>query len=380
MTGAEDWQDENTRYLSTAIAWIRAALEQRSGGAAKIAAPGTASPSGDARKPFWRGKPRDALTGHPEVLMLPPDTSAAPAQPSEANVADPEPHQDAPKTPPALVTLRERLGLTRFEQDVLMLCAAMELDTSIAGLCARAQGDPSRAYPTFALALSLFEQASWDVVSPERGLRHWRLIEINQQSGQTLTSSPLRADEWVVNYLKGLTYLDDRLSPLVSPMPLSGNADDVPESQRAAASIVLDRLKLGFPDGKLPPIQLIGEVTARAEAAVAGPDLRMSFGLATLSHDGADDPLHASGPRKLRAAMAAPKPAAPHRALYRRARRRGAAGGRGRAVAVAAQLPRHSRHARSDAGACANDLRRCRQAHAGGAARGLGAGSRRASG
>lgn len=279
MTGADNWQDENTRYLSTAIAWIRAALEQRSGGAAKIAAPNVASPSGDARKPFWRGKPRDALPNHPEVLMLPQDATPGAAQPPETNAPDPEPHQDEPKTPPALVTLRERLGLTRFEQDVLVLCAAMELDTSIAGLCARAQSDPSRAYPTFALALSLFEQASWDVVSPERGLRHWRLIEINQQSGQTLTSSPLRADEWVVNYLKGLTYLDDRLAPLVSPMPLTGNADDVPESQRAAASLVLDRLKLGFPDGKLPPIQLLGNDGA-SKAAVAGL-ICGSFGLAT---------------------------------------------------------------------------------------------------
>ena len=70
----------------------------------------------------------------------------------------------------ALVTLRERLGLTRFELDIFVLCAAMELDTSIAGLCARVQGRTrSRAYPTFALALSLFEQPDWEVLSPERG-------------------------------------------------------------------------------------------------------------------------------------------------------------------------------------------------------------------
>jgi hypothetical protein len=169
--------------------------------------------------------------------------------------------------PPALVTLCDRLGLTPFERDMLVLCAAMELDTSIAGLCARAQGDPLKPWPTFALALSLFEQASWDMLSPERPLRHWRLIEINQPNGQTLTASPLRADEWVVNYLKGLTYLDDRLAPLVIPM--AQPIDDLPPSQHASATTVLDRLKLGFPNGKLPPIQLVGR-DAGSKAAVAG--------------------------------------------------------------------------------------------------------------
>jgi ATPase family associated with various cellular activities (AAA) len=277
MTGAQDWQDENTRYLSTAIAWVRAALEQRAG-VPKMAPPQTsaASPSGDAKRgPFWRGRSKDTLP-QPEVLMLPPDTGRAQPSPETPPQTTPD-ETDATKAPPALVALCERLGLTRFEQDVLVLCAAMELDTSIAGLCARAQGDPSRPYPTFALALSLFEQPSWDVLSSERPLRHWRLVEINQPGGQTLTSSPLRADEWVVNYLKGLAYLDDRLAPLVSPMPLP-QADDLPASQRAAATVILDRLKLGFPNGKLPPIQLVGNDGA-SKAVVAGI-ICSAFGLA----------------------------------------------------------------------------------------------------
>ncbi|MGH6871398.1 MAG: ATP-binding protein [Rhizomicrobium sp.] len=273
MTDADTWQDENTRYLSAAIAWVRAALEQR-GGAPKVVT-ATVSPTGDAKKPFWRGRgqQRDSLSPPADVLMLPSDSGGAKPQAPDG------PAGEASKTPPALVTLRERLGLTRFEQDVLVLCAAMELDTSIAGLCARAQGDPARGYPTFALALSLFEQPSWDVLSPERSLRHWRLIEINQPAGQTLTASPLRADEWAVNFIKGLTYLDDRLAPLVAPVPLSPVTDEVPASQRAAAAGVLDRLKLGFPDGKLPPVQLIGG-DGTSKAAVAGL-VCGSFGLAT---------------------------------------------------------------------------------------------------
>ena len=40
--------------------------------------------------------------------------------------------------PPALTILANRFGLSGFEQAVLLLCVAMELDTRIPALCARA--------------------------------------------------------------------------------------------------------------------------------------------------------------------------------------------------------------------------------------------------
>ena len=82
---------------------------------------------------------------------------------------------------PALPILAERFGLSRFEQNVLLLCIAMELDTRIASLCARAQGDSARRYPTFSLAMALFDDASWEALSPERPLRYWRLLEIKME-------------------------------------------------------------------------------------------------------------------------------------------------------------------------------------------------------
>src|SRR6185369_575980 len=97
--------------------------------------------------------------------------------------------------PSALAFLSQRLGLSLFEQNILLLCAAMELDTRIAGLCARAQDDPPKPFPTFALALTLFDDPAWDVLSPDRPLRYLRLIEIHQPCAQPLTTSALRADE-----------------------------------------------------------------------------------------------------------------------------------------------------------------------------------------
>jgi ATP-dependent 26S proteasome regulatory subunit len=192
-----------------------------------------------------------------------------------------------------LILLARRFGLSLFERDLLLLCAAMELDTRIAGLCARAQDDPVRPYPTFALALSLFDEPSWDVVSSEGPLRYWRLIEINQTGGQGLTTSALRADERVLNYLKGLNYLDDRLAPLVAPLESTPDEVELAPSQlllveqiarlwRQSRGPMLPLIQLLGPDGpskQLVAAQVASEVGSRlyripAELlSVAAPDI-----------------------------------------------------------------------------------------------------------
>ncbi|UUZ53274.1 hypothetical protein LP419_30995 [Massilia sp. H-1] len=64
--------------------------------------------------------------------------------------------------------------------------------------------------------MKLFADPSWDVMSPERPLRHWRLVEVAQGGGQQLVASAIRADERIVNYVKGLNYLDEALAPLLT--------------------------------------------------------------------------------------------------------------------------------------------------------------------
>src|SRR5260370_40662765 len=153
------------------------------------------------------------------------------------------PEKSQPHPSPALVMLGQRMGLSRFEQEILLLCAAMELDTSIASLCANAQRDSSKPYPTFSLALSLFDDAAWDVVSPERPLRYWRLLEINQPGAQPLTTSALRPDERIVSFLKGLNYLDDRLAPLLIPLQVPSYQANLPASQLEAVGKVVKHLE-----------------------------------------------------------------------------------------------------------------------------------------
>ena len=216
MMPLDSWQENNSRCLGAALAELRQRLENFS--------QKSASENGATPKRF----------------------STVP--PQETN----------PETPSALEVLSDRLGLSPFERNVLFLCAAMELDTGIAGLCARAQNDPQKNFPTFALALALFEEPSWDALSPGRPLRFWRLIEISQLGAQPLTASALRADERIVNYLKGVNCLDDRLSSLLSPLELSSDSVDLAPSQQKLVQFILRRWRQSADTRLLPVVQLIG--------------------------------------------------------------------------------------------------------------------------
>lgn len=261
------WAEANAAYLASALAWLRARLEEFA-----TPKPPAASPPGTAlgteMKPprfSWKRTPAKAVA----APLVPGSTAAAQAPAHARSVADLAPPSEDGVTPPALVLLAQRLGLYPFEQDILLLCAAMELDTRVAALCAQAQGDPGRPYPSFALALALFSDPAWGALSPERPLRSLRLLEITQTGAQPLTASALRLDERVLNYLKGLNYLDERLAPLLTPLPPQALAVDVPlpPSHRRAVDELLQRMRRH--NGKrLPVVQLLGPDTPTKELVV----------------------------------------------------------------------------------------------------------------
>jgi hypothetical protein len=192
--------------------------------------------------------------------------------------------------PPALALLARRLGLTEFESHILLLCAAMELDTRTGSLCARAMQDAARPFPTFALALTLFDRPAWDAMSPERPLRYWRLIEINQPGAQPLVTSALKADERIVNYLKGLNYLDDRLAPLVTPV--AREAAPLPVSQQQTSDALAEYLARARETAHPPVLQLLG-ADGQSKLLVAE---RAAARLGLLLHRIGADTLPAHGP------------------------------------------------------------------------------------
>jgi hypothetical protein len=219
---APNWSEANQRHLMASLAGVRTALERHAATASNT------------------GEPPEAA-GTSKVPELP---SSLPGQ-----------------SPFALELAATGFDLTPFERDVLLLAAGMELDSRFAALCARANGDPARAFPTFSLALAALPGAHWSALSPGGPLRRWRLIEIG--GGSTLTGSALRIDERVLHHLTGTGCLEDRLQGLVEPVPSPG---PLPGTLEALVKRILEAWSAST--GSLLRIQLCGQ-DAGAQTAVA---------------------------------------------------------------------------------------------------------------
>ncbi len=259
---AADWPADNDRYLAASLHWLRLVLAQSSAAVVDHPAPPAAARNFEhaVESPRRPALP-DTTSGTPEEL--------AAATEERRRAADTVP-------PPALEVLAEQLGLSEFERDLLLLCAAMELDPGTPARCAWAHGDQALAFPTFALALRALPGAAWDALSPHHGLRYWHLIEITQPSGHPLITSALRADERIVNYVKGLNELDSRIDTLVSPAAAPDGPDhDLPPSMVRTVEEVVRRWRQTAPGSATPVIQLVGpdgdtklDVATRAAAAL----------------------------------------------------------------------------------------------------------------
>lgn len=296
MSDSTIWHDANAAYLSAALVWLRERFASRFEPLQHVTPTPTPmivpAPQVVLQRSFWH-----------TPFKMGSHATATPVPVITQRVADAESAiDDAPSgivyktsscacnstdlaststdgTPqPALLMLAKQLGLSPFEQDVLLLCVAMELDSTMPAQCARANGDLTRAYPTFALAMTLFDEPAWEVVSPQRPLRYWRLLEINQSGSQPLVNSALRADERIVNFLRGLNYLDDRLAPLVTPINLPPSKVTAPASQTTVVERIVTQLK-HHGGTRLPVVQLLGsdvaskELVAQATAQILGLQL-----------------------------------------------------------------------------------------------------------
>ena len=242
MSSQAEWMEQNDRQLTAAVARIRHQLEQ-------LARPVADDDEKKEESGWfnWSGQ----------------DTPPAQEEEQDENAVKRQRIALEDRFPPALTLLAKSLGLSEFEQDILLLCAAMELDTRIAALCAKVQGNEQKPYPTFALCLVLFADPDWQSLSPRNPLRHWRLLEIHQPGIQPLTGAALTADERIVNFLKGINYLDDRLTAVVEPMGRQQLDNGLPPSQQEDVASIVKGLQAA--SEKTPVIELLGHDTASKE-------------------------------------------------------------------------------------------------------------------
>ncbi len=149
----------------------------------------------------------------------------------------------------------EVFSLSKFERNILLLCAGMELEGDFGKLCAKINNDDKKTYPTLGLCLSVLPDAHWSAVTPEYPLRYWELIKIEEEDG-SLVHSRIYIDEFVLHYIIGISSLDKRLHKLVTRL----NSQDslVSSHKRIADNILKTVKKCGGEKEEVPVIQLCG--------------------------------------------------------------------------------------------------------------------------
>jgi len=159
--------------------------------------------------------------------------------------------------------------LTRFERDIVLCCAASELDAAIAG---RLTIVGSVGYLNFGRAIDALTEPHWSALWPTRPLRRFGLIDVAE--GWPLTSSPLRVAPRVLYYLAGLEVTGPSTAPpFRTPCPGGLLADG-----HAPIVAAIGRALVDGPSDQI--VQLYGDdrdgqedVACRA-AATAAMDLR----------------------------------------------------------------------------------------------------------
>jgi hypothetical protein len=253
MSEQANWVDSNEQYLRGAMRWLRLRLEQLACAAEEPTAPQIKE---EKRSGWFRCRRQVAHCAQDDM----PDSSKAVALARQELLVFEEKNP-----PPALILLTQTLELSSFDQNIVLLCAAVELDSRIAGLCAQAQGGTS--YPTFALALALFEKPDWNFLSPSSPLRHWRLLEISPHGSQPLTSAALRLDERILGFLKGSGCMDARLNALLDFVSPTGEA--LPPSLQAHVDSIVHRLRQTDSAERLPVLELLGHDAAGKQVLAA---------------------------------------------------------------------------------------------------------------
>ncbi|KUO08465.1 ATP-binding protein [Streptomyces sp. DSM 15324] len=219
----DDGREVDAAVMAQAVADVLARLDAHARTTADGGAPGrlrrrsrhAASDTGDG------GTPRDRHDGAPD---------------------------DASYDEGALATVVDCFGLTPFERDLLVLCAAMELGPRAAAHCAAAGG---RDFPTFSLALAALTEPHWSALTPDAPLRRYRLVEVAEEP--VLTTARLRIDERVLHYLLGVSQVEPRLQGLVARAAVPGR---LPASQARLAA------------------ELASAVSSDRVAALSGGDLQ----------------------------------------------------------------------------------------------------------
>lgn len=170
-------------------------------------------------------------------------------------------------SPSALDTLCNLFKLSAFERDILLLCAGVELDPNFEFLIAQAHPNSQRTSTTLSLALTVLNDAYYQILSPKSPLHYWQLI--SQREGSSFTQSPLQIDRRILCYLLGESAWDEHLSGIVEPVEIETlTSIPLPPKYQKIVDQISTLWQTAPPD-KIPTIQLCGEAGETKEAIAA---------------------------------------------------------------------------------------------------------------
>lgn len=234
MSEAVFWQSLNQLYLNAALDWVRARL------GVLIS---------------------DQITSV-EISEHPAVCAAAQA------VVEAEATLRGHKQTSSFEQLGNVFALSQFEQQVLMLGAAAELSGDIAAMCEQIQGTHCHR-PAYSLAFELFESPDWGATSPYAALQYWLLMMPDRSAGQSLVTAPLVMDDRIVSYIKGLNYLDSRLSHVLMQVATPDSKSPLPPSQKRIAGDIAELLRHSGTTAHVPQIRLSGPDSVSKELVAA---------------------------------------------------------------------------------------------------------------
>ncbi|NCD71684.1 ATP-binding protein [Mucilaginibacter agri] len=181
-------------------------------------------------------------------------------------------------SPPAIEKLVQRLGLSAFERDILVLCAALELDPGFTDVLASVHNDGSLTQPSFSTALAVLKDAHWSAISPANPLRYWQLIEIN--NAPLITKSSLKINDHILYYLTGVQYLHPKLREIAEPIYTDGL---LAPSQMQLAEEIIKLCTDKNESAQLPYIQFSGIDNADKASVASYVSTKLKLGLFGIS-------------------------------------------------------------------------------------------------
>jgi SpoVK/Ycf46/Vps4 family AAA+-type ATPase len=183
-----------------------------------------------------------------------------------------------------LSNLVSTFALSEFEQDILLLCAGVELDEELAVMCRDFSPESNDPAPNRSIATTILSEPEFDFADMTSPLRDWKLLH---QGQGLICMGSLAIDPWILQYLLGNSYyipfhFRGRLAPKIADV---SSSQFIPESYQKIIEKVLTCLSQPFHESERLTVQLCGRDIATKHIIAATVCEQKSYFLCKIDLD-----------------------------------------------------------------------------------------------